>query len=72
MTVPPMGYMPSSRLKKSAQFFEETSSLARVHNKLLLMAIQRLATQLHGFKYAFADTHTLLLEKILNPTKYGN
>ncbi|XP_023512753.1 GDSL esterase/lipase 1-like [Cucurbita pepo subsp. pepo] len=71
MTVPPLGYTPSSRLKKNAQFFDESSSLARVHNKLFLMAIQRLATQLDGFKYAFADTHTLLLQRILNPTKYG-
>lgn len=71
MTVPPLGYLPSARLKRSEQFFQETSSLSRIHNKELFIAIQRLATQLKGFKFAFADTHTLLLQRIQNPTKYG-
>ena len=72
MGVPPLGYMPSSRLKKSAQFFEEASSIARLHNKLLPIALHKLSKQLKEFKYAFADTHTLLLQRILNPLQYGN
>ncbi|XP_023512752.1 GDSL esterase/lipase 3-like [Cucurbita pepo subsp. pepo] len=71
MGVPPLGYMPSSRLKKSAQFFEEASSIARLHNKLLPIALHKLSKQLKEFKYAFADTHTLLLQRILNPLQYG-
>lgn len=64
--------MPSSRLKKSAQFFEEASSIARIHNKLLPIALEKLSKQLKGFKYTVADVHTLLLQRILNPSKYGN
>lgn len=64
--------MPSSRLKKSAQFFEEASSIARIHNKFLLIALEKLSKQLKGFKYTFADVHTALLQRIQNPTEYGN
>lgn len=71
LAVPPLGYMPSSRLKKSAQFFEEASSIARIHNKLLPIALEKLSKQLKGFKYTVADVHTLLLQRILNPSKYG-
>ncbi|XP_023006841.1 GDSL esterase/lipase 2-like isoform X2 [Cucurbita maxima] len=72
MTVPPLGHMPSSRIKRSVQFFEEASSITRLHNQLLPDALQKLGIQLKGFKYAFADTHTLLLQRIINPIKYGN
>ncbi|XP_023006840.1 GDSL esterase/lipase 2-like isoform X1 [Cucurbita maxima] len=71
MTVPPLGHMPSSRIKRSVQFFEEASSITRLHNQLLPDALQKLGIQLKGFKYAFADTHTLLLQRIINPIKYG-
>ncbi|KAL0535879.1 hypothetical protein IC582_024806 [Cucumis melo] len=71
LAVPPLGYMPSSRLKKSAQFFEESSSIARIHNKFILIALEKLSKQLKGFKYTFADVHTALLQRIQNPTKYG-
>ncbi|CAK9316298.1 unnamed protein product [Citrullus colocynthis] len=60
--LPPTGYLPSSRLKRIEQFFQETSSIARIHNKMFYIALQKL----------FADTHTFLLQRILNPTKYGN
>lgn len=70
--MPPLGYMPSSRLKKSAQFFEESSSIARIHNKFILIALEKLSKQLKGFKYTLADVHTALLQRIQNPTKYGN
>ncbi|XP_038901399.1 GDSL esterase/lipase 3-like isoform X2 [Benincasa hispida] len=71
MALPPTGYLPNSRWKRSEQYFQESSSITRIHNNLLFIALQKLATQLNGFKYAFADTHTFLLQTILNPTKFG-
>ena len=51
---------------------EEASSIVNLHNKLLPIALQNFATQLNGFKYAFADANNLLLQIIQNPSKYGN
>lgn len=75
MGVPPLGCMPRLKLLKGVghgSCVEEASSIARLHNKLLPIALQNLAIQLNGFKYAFADVNTLLLQRIQNPSKYGN
>lgn len=72
--VPPLGCMPRLKLLKGVghgSCVEEASSIARLHNKLLPTALQNLAIQLNGFKYAFADVNTLLLQRIQNPSKYG-
>ncbi|KGN62087.1 GDSL esterase/lipase 5 [Cucumis sativus] len=72
--VPSLGCMPRLKMLKGeghGKCVEEASSIVNLHNKLLPIALQNLATQLNGFKYAFADANNLLLQIIQNPSKYG-
>lgn len=74
VAVPPLGCLPHSRLMKEGSHgscYDEASALARLHNKLLPAALHKLANKLQGFKYTFADTYTLLQNRIDNPSKYG-
>lgn len=75
MAVPPIGCMPRLKLLKGERHgkcVKEATSIVELHNKLLPIALQNLATQLNGFKYTFADVYTLLLQRIQDPSKYGN
>ncbi|XP_038897092.1 GDSL lipase-like [Benincasa hispida] len=72
--VPPLGCLPHIRLMKKGghgSCWDEASALTRLHNKLLPIALQKLADKLQGFKYTVADTYTLLQNRIDNPSKYG-
>lgn len=73
--MPSLGCMPRLKMLKGeghGKCVEEASSIVNLHNKLLPIALQNFATQLNGFKYAFADANNLLLQIIQNPSKYGN
>ncbi|XP_022964041.1 GDSL esterase/lipase 5-like [Cucurbita moschata] len=74
LAVPPLGCMPHTRLMKvggHGSCWDEASALARLHNKLLPAALQKLAHDLQGFKYTLADTYNMLQNRIDNPSKYG-
>ncbi|XP_022953947.1 GDSL esterase/lipase 5-like [Cucurbita moschata] len=73
--VAPIGCTPNTRVKTGRQYgrcWDEPSALARLHNQLLPIALQKLANKLKGFKYTVADTYTVLQNRIDNPSKYGN
>lgn len=75
MAVPPLGCLPRTRLMKAGghgSCWDEVSALARLHNKVLPGALQKLADKLQGFKYTLADTYHMLQNRIDNPSKYGN
>ncbi|KAK7338221.1 hypothetical protein VNO77_18823 [Canavalia gladiata] len=50
---------------------EEASALAKLHNSVLLVELQKLEKQLKGFKYSYIDFFNLSFEIINNPSKYG-
>ncbi|KAL0680242.1 hypothetical protein Bca4012_008223 [Brassica carinata] len=47
------------------------AELIYLYNKKFPDALRRLQRELSGFRYAFHDYHTSLLERINNPSKYG-
>ncbi|KAA8541592.1 hypothetical protein F0562_022744 [Nyssa sinensis] len=46
-------------------------ALARRHNRLLSNALQKLETELPGFKYSIFDYYNSLYDRIFKPSKYG-
>ncbi|CAA7018495.1 unnamed protein product [Microthlaspi erraticum] len=51
--------------------YKPVTELIDLHNKKFSDALKRLQRDLPGFRYAFHDYRTSLLERINNPMKYG-
>ncbi|XP_015902178.3 GDSL esterase/lipase 1 isoform X1 [Ziziphus jujuba] len=51
--------------------FEPIKPYKEEHNKQLPKLLQKLQSDLKGFKYSFPDFHTLLKQLINHPSKYG-
>ncbi|KAF3521326.1 hypothetical protein F2Q69_00047024 [Brassica cretica] len=56
---------------KIGSCFKPITDLINMHNKKLPNVLERLESDLSGFKYALHDYHTSLSERINNPLKYG-
>ncbi|QHO52327.1 hypothetical protein HN51_021269 [Arachis hypogaea] len=50
---------------------EEIMEITQLHNVALKELLQKLETQLQGFKYSYIDFHTAISERIKDPSKYG-
>ncbi|XLS80748.1 hypothetical protein HN51_046579, partial [Arachis hypogaea] len=50
---------------------EEIMEITQLHNVALKELLQKLETQLQGFKYSYLDFHTAISERIKDPSKYG-
>ncbi|RYR24401.1 hypothetical protein Ahy_B02g057897 [Arachis hypogaea] len=49
---------------------EEIMEITQLHNVALKELLQKLETQLQGFKYSYLDFHTAISERIKDPSKY--
>uniref|UniRef100_A0A2N9FUW4 GDSL esterase/lipase 1-like n=1 Tax=Fagus sylvatica TaxID=28930 RepID=A0A2N9FUW4_FAGSY len=69
----PLGCLPFARALNpdTGACFQEITALAKLHNEALSKVLQKLESQLHGFKYSIADSYSSLSESINNPSKYG-
>ena len=69
----PLGCLPFARALNpdTGACFQEITALAKLHNEALSQVLQKLESQLHGFKYSIADSYSSLSERINNPSKYG-
>lgn len=52
--------------------YKPVTELIDLHNKKFSDALKRLQRDLPGFRYALHEYRTSLLERIDNPSKYGN
>ncbi|XP_073226947.1 GDSL lipase-like isoform X2 [Cicer arietinum] len=50
---------------------EEYSTLAKLHNNLLVVELHKLKKQIKGFKYSYFNFFDFSFEVITNPSKYG-
>ncbi|GLT56060.1 hypothetical protein SLA2020_291330 [Shorea laevis] len=50
---------------------KEASTLARIHNRYLAVALKKLESELSGFKYSIFDYCHSLEDRVNNPSKYG-
>ncbi|KAH1196242.1 GDSL esterase/lipase 5 [Glycine max] len=50
---------------------EEASALAKLHNSVLSVELEKLKKQLKGFKYSYVNYFNLTFDVINNPSKYG-
>lgn len=50
---------------------EEASALAKLHNGVLSVELEKLKKQLEGFKYSYVDFFNLSFDLMNNPSKYG-
>ncbi|XP_020213924.1 GDSL esterase/lipase 5 [Cajanus cajan] len=50
---------------------EEASALAKLHNSVLSVELDKLNKELKGFKYSYVDYFNLSFDVINNPLKYG-
>ena len=51
--------------------FDRVTPYEELHNKQLSELLQKLQSDLKGFKYSLPDFHTLLDQMINHPSKYG-
>ncbi len=65
----PLGCLPFARALNpdTGACFQEITALAKLHNEALSKVLQKLESQLHGFKYSIADSYSSLSESINNP-----
>ncbi|KAL1338916.1 hypothetical protein HN51_033506 [Arachis hypogaea] len=71
---PPFGCILALKLRLNGtkgSCVEEASSLAKMHNNVLSVELQKLKTQLRGFKYSYFDYYNWVFDVIKHPSKYG-
>ncbi|KAI9119820.1 hypothetical protein K1719_009209 [Acacia pycnantha] len=66
----PLGCAPAFRAIKNS-CWEEANALIKLHNKELSKMLQKLETQLEGFKYSTSDYYSFLLDVINSPSRLG-
>ncbi|KAI9119760.1 hypothetical protein K1719_009149 [Acacia pycnantha] len=66
----PLGCSPAFRVIKNS-CLEEANALIKLHNKELSKMLQKLETQLEGFKYSTSDCYSFLLDVINSPSRLG-
>ncbi|QHO52320.1 hypothetical protein HN51_021267 [Arachis hypogaea] len=74
MNLPPLGCLPGTRIIKSdgnGSCLQQLSSLAKLHNQALSLALFKLEKQLKGFKYSLYDFNADVTQMINHPFKYG-
>ncbi|XP_028783591.1 GDSL esterase/lipase 1-like [Neltuma alba] len=65
----PFGCIPAMRVGNNCS--EEANALAKLHNQELPKMLQKLETQLKGFKYSTSDFYGFLLDMSNFPSKHG-
>ncbi|RDX58056.1 GDSL esterase/lipase 5, partial [Mucuna pruriens] len=71
---PAMGCIPLIKLlvnESKGSCVEEASALAKLHNSVLSVELDKLNKQLKGFKYSYIDFFSISFDVINNPLKYG-
>ncbi|CAL5443694.1 unnamed protein product [Camellia sinensis] len=72
--VGPLGCTPGAKPQNAnlgGSCAEFPMALARRHNRMLLVVLKKLESQLPGFKYSIFDYYNALHDRIINPSKYG-
>ncbi|KAL7180548.1 hypothetical protein ACSBR1_043698 [Camellia fascicularis] len=72
--VGPLGCTPGEKLQNAnlgGSCAEFPMALARRHNRMLLVVLKKLESQLPGFKYSIFDYYNALRDRFINPSKYG-
>ncbi|XP_060675719.1 GDSL esterase/lipase 1-like [Ziziphus jujuba] len=70
----PLGCMPFSRTRVPEgenKCFEPITPYVELHNIEISKVLQKLQSDLNGFKYSIPDFHTLMENLINHPSKYG-
>lgn len=70
----PLGCVPKFKKVEPALVdgcTEELSSQAQMHNAALVKTLRKLPKNLPGFKYSIFDYYNSLLDRVNNPSKYG-
>lgn len=70
----PLGCVPALRAANPSSrggCFEEASALAKAHNVAFSASLQKLGTELHGFKYCTSNFYSWFNEKVNHPNRYG-
>ncbi|KAB1218298.1 GDSL esterase/lipase 1 [Morella rubra] len=74
INVAPLGCLPLARAlnpRNTGACMEELTSLVKLHNKALSHVLQKLASQLKGFRYSNTNSYSFLTERMNYPAKYG-
>ena len=75
LNLPPLGCLPVVKALNLGTnkdgCVEEVMEITQLHNGALKELLQKLETQLQGFKYSYTDFYTAISERIKNPSKYG-
>ncbi|XP_042946716.1 GDSL esterase/lipase 1-like isoform X2 [Carya illinoinensis] len=67
----PLGCRPAARAINAGECDEEITALVKLHNKALFQVLQKLESQLKGFKYSITDIYSIGSQIMNNPLKYG-
>ncbi|XP_059629701.1 GDSL esterase/lipase 3-like [Cornus florida] len=68
----PLGCIPGTlKRENSSECVQNNSAMAKLHNIALSKALQKLESELHGFKYSIFDYYTSLSQRVNYPSKYG-
>ncbi|CAL0317978.1 unnamed protein product [Lupinus luteus] len=74
LNVPPLGSLPVVKALMPGDkdgCVQGAMELAQLHNEALRKVLQKLDTQLKGFKYSYMDFYTSYSERMNSPSKYG-
>ncbi|KAJ1408294.1 SGNH hydrolase superfamily [Sesbania bispinosa] len=74
LNLPPLGCLPVMRALMPGTrdgCVEEAMELVQKHNDALKEVLQKLETQLQGFKYSYTDFYTFITARMKDPSKYG-
>ncbi|KAM5579691.1 GDSL esterase/lipase 1 [Rosa sericea] len=74
LSLDPLGCIPYSRALEKRQkdgCFEEITPYVELHNEELPKLLQKLETELKGFRYSISNYNEFLSDRINNPSKYG-
>lgn len=72
LNMPPLSCTPFARAYANGACFEPMTPFVQLHNRQLPKFLHNLQTQLEGFKYSLADSHSFFEERMNHPSKYGN
>ncbi|XP_059630991.1 GDSL esterase/lipase 1-like [Cornus florida] len=68
----PLGCIPGTlKRENSSECVQNNSAMAKLHNIALSKVLQKLESELHGFKYSIFDYYTSLSQRVNYPSKYG-
>ncbi|CAB4302690.1 unnamed protein product [Prunus armeniaca] len=70
----PLGCLPYSRAivqGESGACFDEITPYVKLHNKAISELLQKLESELEGFRYSLSQIYEFLIERINHPSKYG-